>query len=118
MVGFTEIDASPLALVKTAPLEVPNVTPPVAVNVTIAPLMALPLASVTVSLALTPELLTVIVVLPLTSIKEIALILIADVGVEPALSVVPPPFTGGGNVSLPPPPPQPARASAVVNAES
>lgn len=114
MVGFTEIDASPLALVKTAPLEVPNVTPPVAVNVTIAPLMALPLASVTVSLALTPELLTVIVVLPLTSIKEIALILIADVDVEP----VPPPFTGGGNVSLPPPPPQPARASAVVNAES
>ena len=114
MVGFTEIDASPLALVKTAPLEVPNVTPPVAVNVTIAPLTALPLASVTVSLALTPELLTVIVVLPLTSIKEIALILIADVDVEP----VPPPFTGGGNVSLPPPPPQPARASAVVNAES
>lgn len=93
-----------------------KLTPPLAEKATIAPDMPLPAASVTLTLAVAPVL--GIKLALFTPSKEIALILIADVGVEPVLSVVPPPFTGGGNVSLPPPPPQPARASAVVNAES
>ena len=107
----------PSPLVRTEPLDVPNLTPE-PVKVTSAPLSPFPLASVTVTLAVAEEVETIRVGFPLLSNKVMAVILTSLTGITGPPSPLPPTFTPksgvGAITSVPSPPPQPANASAQV----